>query len=77
MKTLIVMTALAVSIATGASAMLNASINLDEIRFYAPRDADVSTLTDREIAALMNMIHSEDKEGEKRRFVRSFFLNND
>lgn len=48
MKALIVMAALAASIATGALAMVNSSGNLSEIQSYAP-NADVSTLTDREI----------------------------
>jgi len=75
MKTLIVMTALAASIATGASAMVNSTGSLSEIQLYAP-NADVSTLTDREISVLLNIIHGSDKEGEKRAWVRSFFLNN-
>lgn len=74
MKKLFVLTALAASIATGATAMVDATANLSEIQRYAP-DADVSTLTDREISVLLNAIHSGDKESEKRRFVRSFFLN--
>ncbi len=75
MKKLLALTALAASMATGATAMVNSTANLSEIQHYAP-DADVSTLSDREISVLLNAIHSGDKEGEKRRFVRSFFLNN-
>jgi len=75
MKTLIIMSVLAASIATGASAMVNSAGNLREIQHYAP-NADVSTLTDREISVLLNVIHGGDKEGDKGAFVRSFFLNN-
>ena len=75
MKTLIVMTALAASIATGASAMVNSTANLDEIQSYAP-NADVSTLTDREISVLLNVIHGDDNEGEIAAFVRSYFRKN-
>ena len=75
MKKLFVMTALAASIATGATAMVNSSGNLSEIQHYAPK-ADVSTLTDLEIGVLLNIIHGGDNEGEKRAFVRSFFLKN-
>jgi len=73
MKMLFVLTALAASVATGASAMVNSTVNLSEIQQYAP-NADVSTLTDREISVLLNVIHSGDKESEKSGFVRSFFL---
>ena len=75
MKTLIVMTALAASIATGASAMVNSTANLDEIQSYAP-NADVSTLTDREISVLLNVIHGDDNKGEIAAFVRSYFRKN-
>jgi hypothetical protein len=75
MKTLIVMTALAASIATGVSAMVNSTGNLNEIQSYAP-NADVSTLTDREISVLLNVIHGGDNEGEIGAFVRSYFRKN-
>jgi hypothetical protein len=75
MKSLIIMTVLAASIATGASAMVNSSVNLDEIQSYAP-DADVSTLTDREISVLRNVIHGGDSEGEIGSFIRSYFRKN-
>ena len=75
MKKLIVLTALAASIATGASAMVNSAGNLSEIQHYAP-NADVSTLTDREISVLLNIIHGGDNEGEKGSFVRNFFRKN-
>ena len=75
MKTLIIMTALAASIATGASAMVNSTANLDEIQSYAP-NADVSTLTDREISVLLNVIHGGDNEGEIGAFVHSYFQKN-
>jgi hypothetical protein len=71
MKTLIVMTVLAASVATGASAMINSTVHLKEIQGYAP-NADVSTLTDREISVLLNHIHGGDTEGEKREWVRNF-----
>ncbi len=74
MKKLFVLTALAASIATGATATVNSTGNLLEIQHYAP-NADVSTLTDREISVLLNVIHGGDSEGEKGSFVRSFFLN--
>jgi hypothetical protein len=73
MKSLIIMSVLAASIATGASAMVNSTGNLNEIRHYAP-NADVSTLTDREISVLLSIIHGGDGEGEKGAFIRSFFL---
>ena len=73
MKKIIALTAVAASLATGASAMVNSSVNLAEIERYAP-NTDVSTLTDTEIRVLLNYIHSGDKDGEKRAFVRSFFL---
>jgi len=75
MKSLVIMTVLAASIATGASAMVSSSANLDEIQSYAP-NADVSTLTDREISVLLNVIHGGDNEGEKGSFVRNYFLKN-
>ena len=75
MKSLIIMTVLAASIATGASAMVNSSVNLDEIQSYAP-DADVSTLTDREISVLRNVIHGGDSEGEIGSFIRNYFRKN-
>ena len=75
MKKYYVPTFLAASIATGASAMVNSTANLSEIQRYTP-DADVSTLSDREISGLLNVIHSSDNEGEKGAFVRSFFLDN-
>ena len=73
MKTLIALSALATVVATGASAMVDSSVNLAEIKRYAP-NADVSVLTDSEIASLLNGIHAGE-DGDKARWVRSFFLN--
>ena len=75
MKKFLVLTALAASIATGASAMVNSAGNLSAIQHYAP-NADVSTLTDREISVLLNVIHGGDNEGEKGSKVRNFFRKN-
>ncbi|MGI9388498.1 MAG: hypothetical protein ACR2O1_00450 [Boseongicola sp.] len=72
MKKLLVLTALAALIATGAMATVNSPANLKKIQRYAP-DADVSDLTNREISVLLHVINSSDNEGEKRSFVRSFF----
>jgi len=71
MKNLFAMTAIVASIATGASAMVNSSADLAEIQKFSP-STDVSTLTDAEIMVLLNYIHSGDKDGEKRAFVRAF-----
>lgn len=73
MKALIALAALATVVATGASAMIDSSANLAEIKRYAP-NADVSTLTDSEIASLLNGIHAGE-DSDKARWVRSFFLN--
>ncbi|NNE81206.1 MAG: hypothetical protein HKN18_13140 [Silicimonas sp.] len=72
MKTLIAMTALAATIATGATAMVDSATDVAEIQRYAP-NADVSALTDTEIASLLNGIYSAE-DGEKGHVVRSFFL---
>lgn len=71
MKKLIVMTALAASIAVSATAKPKSPINLREIQYYAP-NADVSTLTNIEILVLLNIIHGSGTEGEKRLFVQNF-----
>ena len=75
MKKIITIAALATTVATGAFAMVGSDINRAEIQRYAP-NADVHSLTDAEVGTLIGVIHSEDREGEKGRFVRSFFLNN-
>ncbi|HSM30610.1 MAG TPA: hypothetical protein VK854_07890 [Woeseiaceae bacterium] len=75
MKKLIALTAIAATVATGAFAMVDASVNLDNIERYAPYNADVSTLTEAEILTLLAAIHGGGSESEKRSVVRSFFVN--
>ena len=71
MKKLIVMSALAASIAMSATAMPNSPGNLREIQHFAP-NADVSTLSNIEINVLLNVIHGGDTDGEIRAFVQNF-----
>ena len=66
MKTLIAATALIASVAS-ASAMTNPSA---EIERYVGA-AEAASLTDAEVQAALQVIHSGDSEGEKRAKVRS------
>ena len=75
MKKIVALAALAATVSTGAFAMVGSSVDLTEIQRYAP-NADVHSLSDREVGTLLSIIHSGDSEGEKGQFVRSFFLNN-
>ncbi len=72
MKTIIAITALALAgAATTASAMtMDTPANTRVIQQYAP-NADLSTLSDREIAVLLMAISSTDGEGETRSYVQS------
>ncbi len=56
---------------TAASAMIEPAGFERQIQSYAP-NADLSTLTDLEIAQLVSIVHSGDSEGEKRNAVRAF-----
>ena len=66
MKTIIAATALIASV-TAASAMTNPTA---EIERYVGAEA-AATLTEAEVFAALNAIHSSDSESEKRAFVRS------
>lgn len=72
MKTLIVSAAVAVATLSGAAqAMTTASDGqIAAIQFYAP-GADVSGLTNAEVASLLAVIHSGDSESEKFNKVRA------
>ena len=65
MKTLIATTALVLT-AFSASAMVDTSA----IAQYAP-GADVSALTEAEVTTILSVIHSSDREGEKRAIVQA------
>jgi hypothetical protein len=72
MKSFISAAAIAmISIANPASAA--SSFDLLEIQSYAP-DADLSSLSDRQVLLLLNIIHSQGREGKKYQQVRGFLL---
>ena len=62
MKHLFAGTALAAVLATGAFAATEAEMTA--IQKYAP-NVDVSTMSEQQIDAVMNVIHGSDSEGEK------------
>ncbi len=72
MKNLITASVIALISGTGASSAAT-SFDIHEIQGYAP-DADLSTLSDRQIQMLLLIIHSNDKEGRNYKQVRSFLL---
>ncbi len=69
MKTLVL--AIASVAALSGAAFANTAATA-EIQFYAP-NADVSVLSNAEIAQLQNVIHSGDSESEVRNAVRAAF----
>ena len=66
MKNIIAISALAATIATGASAMTVAN---GEIAQYVGAEK-AATLTEAEVLQALNFIHGSDSESEKRNFVR-------
>ena len=70
MKTLFAALALAVAAAAPASAMLSTSAVQAKIERYAP-DVDVASLSQTEIASILNAIDSSDGNGDRRAIVRS------
>lgn len=66
MKTIIAITALAATVATGASAMTNPN---GEIERYVGAEK-AATLTEAEVLTALNYIHGGASESEKRNFVR-------
>lgn len=68
MKRMFAGTALAALLATGAFAATEAEVIA--IQKYVP-DADVSMMSDEEVAAVMNVVNSGDSEGEKQQKIRS------
>ena len=71
MKKIVALAALATTVATGAFAMTGSSADLAEIQRYAPT-ADVHSLSDAEVGALLAIIHGGDGESEKFQGVRAF-----
>ena len=71
MKKIVALAALATTVATGAFAMVGTSADLAEIQRYAPT-ADVHSLSDAEVGALLAIIHGGDGESEKSQGVRAF-----
>ena len=76
MKRIFTLTAAALIATAGAAAAMTeaTSVNVQEIRGYAP-NADVSALSNADINALLGIIHGGDGEGEKARTVRAYLLN--
>ena len=70
MKRTITTAAVVLAALTGAASAMIPDSQRDLIQSYAP-EADVSTLSDQEVASILSVIHSGDSEGEKRSYVRS------
>jgi|GEM_PF-2001947 len=66
MKNIIAISALAATLATGASAMTVANT---EIAQYVGTEK-AATLTEAEVLQALNFIHGSDTESEKRAFIR-------
>ncbi|MDU8914160.1 hypothetical protein [Aestuariicoccus sp. MJ-SS9] len=62
--------ALAATTFAGAASAMTSDAALAQIQFYAP-NADVQSLTDAEIASLVNVIHSSDSVSEVYAAVRA------
>jgi len=75
MKRITVIATIVFMVATNTVAAMSpaTSVNLSEIRSYAP-NANLSSLTRSQIGSLMLIIHGGDSEGEKSRWVRAFLL---
>jgi len=72
MKNLVTAAIIALISGTGAS-LAASSFDIREIQGYAP-NADLSTLSDRQVKVLLLIIHANDKESRKYQQVRSFLL---
>ncbi len=76
MKRIIALTAVALITTVGAASAMTSpsSVELNEIRGYAP-NADLSGLSNGDIAALQSIIHGGDSEGEATAQIRAYLLN--
>ncbi len=70
MKRTILFSALALSTLAGAASAAT-SAEQAILQRYAP-SVDVSTLTDVQVATLMNIVNSTDSEGDKRAIIQNF-----
>jgi len=72
MKRIIATAALALVAVTGtAQATSVSATDLHSLRGYVSQ-ADIEGLTPAQVRVIVNMIHSGDKEGEKRQKVRAY-----
>ncbi len=73
MKHILTLTATALLAGAGAAGAMSAPSNVEisEIRGYAP-NADLSSLSSAQVAALQAIIHGNDSEGRVRREVQNY-----
>ncbi len=74
MKRIIALTAVALVTTVGAASAMTSpsSVELNEIRGYAP-NADLSALTSKQVGELQMIIHGSDREAGV--WVRAYLLN--
>lgn len=70
MKTLFSLTALSLVVAGAATAMAPTDHDKSQLRQIAP-NADLTGLSDAEVAAVMNAIHSSENNSDARAYVTS------
>jgi len=76
MKRIVALTAVALMTTVGAASAMTtpSSVEISEIRGYAP-NADLSRLTNAEVATLQAIIHGEDRGNHVGARVRNFLRN--
>ena len=71
MKRIIATALVAFATLTGAATAMTPDANLAEIKQFEP-SVDVSTLSETQVATILNIIHGGGSDSEKRGTVRAF-----